>query len=121
MREALLWEAFFSLSDKSLLGRVSRRPAKSRFKSPAHFNQIWLQAVILSLGLKAQTALQQKAELKILVDMGRAVKHVDEKQFKVHLAVRYNFKFLVHRIPLLSDSIRPPGRTCKAKSKLVMV
>lgn len=38
MREALLWEAFFSLSDKSLLGRVSRRPAKSRFKSPAHFN-----------------------------------------------------------------------------------
>ena len=96
MREALLWEAFFSLSDKSLLGRVSRRPAKSRFKSPAHFNQIWLQAVILILGLKAQTALQQKAELKILVDMGCAVKHVDEKQFKVHLAVRYDFKFLVH-------------------------
>ena len=51
------------------------------------------QAVILILGLKAQTALQQKAELKILVDMGRAVKHVDEKQFKVHLAVRYDFKF----------------------------
>ena len=64
------------------------------------------QAVILILGLKAQTALQQKAELKILVDMGRAVKHVDEKQFKVHLAVRYDFKFLVHRIPGSSNS--PP-------------
>ena len=79
------------------------------------------QAVILILGLKAQTALQQKAELKILVDMGRAVKHVDEKQFKVHLAVGYDFKLLVHGISSLSDSIRLRGRACKVKSKFVMV
>ena len=81
----------------------------------------WFQAAVLILGLKAQTALQQKAELKILVDMGGAVKHIYKKKLKVHLAVGYDFKLLVHGISSLSDSIRLRGRACKVKSKFVMV
>ena len=54
------------------------------------------QAVGFILGLKKETAVQKKAELKILMDMGGAVKH-------------------------LSDSIRLRGRACKVKSKFVMV
>lgn len=73
------------------------------------------------LGLKKETAVQKKAELKILMDMGGAVKHIYKKKLKVHLAVGYDFKLLVHGISSLSDSIRPRGRACKVKSKFVMV
>ena len=52
---------------------------------------------------------------------GGAVKHIYKKKLKVHLAVGYDFKLLVHGISSLSDSIRPRGRACKVKSKFVMV
>ena len=45
------------------------------------------QAVIFILGLEVQTSVQKKAELKILMDMGRAVKHIYKKKLKVHLTV----------------------------------
>ena len=79
------------------------------------------QAVGFILVLKKETAVQKKAELKILMDMGGAVKHIYKKKLKVHLAVGYDFKLLVHGISSLSDSIRLRGRACKVKSKFVMV